>query len=172
MTLPGGSILKNSNITANKIIKKLYRSISKSYFIPNSVRIYFLRKAGIRIGNEVIINEGFNLACDIGYESNLIIEDRVALAPDVTVVVTSHPNNSRLRVLKDKYPSFEIFSKVCIMHDAWIGAGAIILPGVTVNEYSIVGAGAVVTKDVPPFTVFAGVPAREISQIEVSERIL
>ena len=95
-------------VTGKKIFRKICRSISKSSFIPNSVRIYFLRKAGVNIGEKVIINEGFTLACDIGYESNLTIEDRTAFGPNVTVVVTSHPkftitNPQRL------YPSFEIF---------------------------------------------------------------
>jgi maltose O-acetyltransferase len=133
------------------------------------VRIYLLRKVGIKIGDKVIINDGFTLACDIGYESHLTIEDRVAFGPNVTVVVTSHPNHSRLRNLKNKYPNFEIFGKVSIMHDSWIGAGVIVLPGVTVREYSIVGAGAVVTEDVPPFSVVAGVPAKMIRKIEHSE---
>ena len=158
--------MKQKAITANKVIKKICRSISKSSFIPNTVRIFFLRQAGINIGTEVIINEGFTLACDIGYESNLTIEDRVAFGPNVTVIVTSHPNHSQLRNLKVKYPKFEIFGKVTIMHDSWIGAGSIILPGITVREYSIIGAGAVVTEDVQPFSVVAGVPAKMIKKIE------
>lgn len=164
--------MSRNGITTKKIIKKIYRSLSKSSFIPNSVRIYSLRKTGVNIGDGVIINEGFTLACDIGYESNLVIEDRTAFGPNVTVVVTSHPNNSRLRSLKNLYPSFEVFSNVCIMHDAWIGAGAIILPGVTVGEHSIVGAGAVVTEDVSPFSVVVGVPAKMIRAIEFPEGML
>lgn len=161
--------MSKTNITIKKIFRKICRSISKSSFIPNPTRIYFLRKAGVNIGEKVIINEGFTLACDIGYESNLTIEDRTAFGPNVTIVVTSHPNNSRLRVLKDIYPSFEIFGTVCIHHDAWVGAGVIILPGVTVGEHSIVGAGAVVTEDVPPFSIVAGVPAKVIRVIEFPE---
>jgi len=164
--------LSRNSTNIQKIIKKIYRSISKSSFITNTVRIYFLRKAGVNIGDEVVVNEGFTLACDIGYESNLTIEDRAAFGPNVTVVVTSHPNNSRLRILKGIYPSFEVFSNVCIMHDAWIGAGAIILPGVTVGEHSIIGAGAVVTEDVRSFSVVAGVPAKMIRAIEFPEGML
>ncbi|WP_367118968.1 DapH/DapD/GlmU-related protein [Methanoculleus sp.] len=123
----------------------------------------------MNIGDRVTINEGFTLACDIGFESNLTIEDRAAFGPNVTIVVTSHPNNSRLRVLKDIYPSFEMFGTVCIHHDAWVGAGVIILPGVTVGEHSIVGAGAVVTKDIPPYTVVAGVPAKVIKKLQPGE---
>ena len=148
-----------------KIFRKICRSISKSSFIPNPARIYFLRKAGVNIGEKVIINEGFTLACDIGYESNLTIEDRTAFGPNVTVVVTSHPNNSRLRAHKDVYPFMEVFGTTLIRHDTWIGAGAIILPNITIGESSVVGAGAVVTKDIPPYTVVAGVPAKVIKKL-------
>ena len=160
--------MREGNTYIKKILKKVYRSFSKSSVIPGTLRVHFLRKSGINIGEKVTINEGFTLACDIGYESNLTIEDRVAFGPNVTIVVTSHPNHSRLRDLKDQYPSFEVFGKVRIMHDAWIGAGAIILPEITVGEYSIVGAGAVVTTDVPPFCIVAGVPAKILRKIEIS----
>lgn len=152
--------MSRNSITPQKIIKKICRSISKSCFIPNTVRIYFLRKAGVNIGDEAIVNEGFTLACDIGYESNLTIEDRVAFGPNVTVVITSHPNNSGLRDHKDMYPFMEVYGNISIGHDAWIGAGVIILPNVNIGEGSVVGAGAVVTKDVPPYAVVAGVPAK------------
>ena len=56
--------------------------------------------------------------------------------------------------------------RVVIKRNAYIGAGAIILPGVTIGEYSIVAAGAVVTKDVPPRTIVAGVPARVVGSID------
>ena len=57
-------------------------------------------------------------------------------------------------------------SKVTIEEDCWLGTGAIILPGVTIGQGSIVGAGAVVSRDVPPCSVVAGVPARVIRQIK------
>ena len=59
-----------------------------------------------------------------------------------------------------------IDSFIRIKHCAWIGAGAIILPEVTIGEYSIVGAGSVVTKDVEPYTIVAGNPCRVIGHIE------
>jgi acetyltransferase-like isoleucine patch superfamily enzyme len=58
---------------------------------------------------------------------------------------------------------------ITIENGAWIGAGAIILPGVTIGEHSIVGAGSVVRKDVPPRTVVAGNPARIIRKFGPSE---
>lgn len=161
--------MKTKISVVNKILKKIYRSISKFSLIPSGGRVLFLRMAGVKIGKEVIINEGFTLACDLGYESNVIIEDRVAFGPNVTLVVTSHPNSSYLRELKNEYPHFEIFGKITIKHDSWVGAGAIILPNVIVNEYSIVGAGAVVTRDVAQFSIVIGIPAKVIKKIENHE---
>jgi acetyltransferase-like isoleucine patch superfamily enzyme len=56
---------------------------------------------------------------------------------------------------------------VKIKDDVWIGAGVIILSGVTVGECSVIGAGAVVTKDVEPYTVVAGVPAKKIRNLVI-----
>jgi len=156
-----------------KIIKRTYKSLAKSVF-PNSLRISLLKCAGVKIGNDVFINEGFVVVCDTGHEGNLIIEDRVAIGPNVIVVLDSHPNNSRLRELKKEYSFINIEGKVRIKHDAWIGAGVIILPNVTIGEFSIVGAGSVVTKNVPPYSVVAGSPARVIRTLDTtsSERRL
>jgi len=148
----------------SKVLRRLYRSLSKWVF-PNNLRISLIRKSGVKIGKDVVINEGFTLACDIGYEDNLTIEDRVAIGPNVTIVITSHPNFSRLRNLSAVYPFIDVKGKVYIKHDAWIGAGVIILPNITIGNCSIVGAGSVVTKDVEPFKVVAGTPARVIKSI-------
>ena len=75
-------------------------------------------------------------------------------------------NFSNLRKLKDIYSFVDVKGEVHIKHDAWIGAGCIILPNVTIGEFSIVGAGSVVTKSVPPFSVVAGNPARVIKKID------
>lgn len=61
-------------------------------------------------------------------------------------------------------------SPVRICNKAWIGYGCIVLPGVTVGEGAVVGAGSVVTSDVPPWTVFAGNPARLIRELSADER--
>ena len=148
----------------SKFTKRLYRTLAKFAF-PNSLRISLLRKAGVKIGKNVYIAEGLTLACDLGMEHNLDIQDRVSIAPNVTIVVTSDPNNSKLREFKNKYSFIEIKGKVTIKHDAWIGVGAIILPNVIIGEFAVVGAGSVITKDVPMFTVVAGVPGRIIKRM-------
>ncbi|MDG6249480.1 acyltransferase [Methanocalculus sp.] len=88
------------------------------------------------------------------------IEDYVDIGPKVTIVT----HDSSLHCVDPKIPIQ--YKKVLIKKNAYIGAGATILPGVTIGEYSIVAAGAVVTNDVPPFTIFAGVPARKIGTVQ------
>lgn len=78
------------------------------------------------------------------------------------LLLTSNPNNSMLR----NY-DVEKVGKVIVRHDTWIGTGAIILPDVNIGEFSIVGAGAVVIKDVAPYTVVGGVPAKMIKKLGV-----
>jgi len=55
--------------------------------------------------------------------------------------------------------------EIVIEKDAWLGAGVIVLPGVKIGEGAIIGAGAVVTKDVEPFTIVGGVPAKKIGEV-------
>jgi acetyltransferase-like isoleucine patch superfamily enzyme len=140
---------------------RLARIIVKFAF-PNKIRIFFLKLIGVQIGNDVYIADGFTLACDIGLESNLNIRDRVSIGPNVILILTSDPNMSKLTLLKDKFQFIEVKGIITINRDAWIGAGSIILPNTTIGECAIVGAGSIVTKDVPPYTVVAGNPAKII----------
>jgi acetyltransferase-like isoleucine patch superfamily enzyme len=88
---------------------------------------------------------------------NLVIGNRVAIAPRVTIVLSSDANWSHLMdTIKP------VKSTVILEDDCWIGAGAIILPGVKIGKMAIVGAGAVVTKDVPDNTTVVGIPAKAV----------
>lgn len=109
------------------------------------------------IGEDLIIVENHD-----SFYPKLFIGDRVAIAQRVTLVTGSSPSFSHLHQV---YKSFG--GKIVIEDDAWIGTGAIILPNVTVGRGAVVGAGAVVTKDVPPYTVVVGIPARPIKRIRL-----
>jgi len=115
-----------------------------------SQRLYRMR--GTKIGQDVGIGQGTFLEES---RPNLItIEDGVNIGPKVIIV--THDSS---RHCVD--PSLPIeFSPVTVKKNAYIGAGAIVLPGVTIGECAIVAAGAVVTKDVPPRSIVAGVPAK------------
>jgi acetyltransferase-like isoleucine patch superfamily enzyme len=107
-----------------------------------------------RIGKNVFINHDCTFL-DIG---GIIIEDDVLIGPKVSVITESHPlDPSERKAL--------LVKPVVIKRNAWIGVGAIILPGVTVGENAVVAAGAVVSKDVPANTIVAGVPAKVVKTI-------
>ena len=92
----------------------------------------------------------------------VIIGSHVNLAQGITVTALNHIfENSEKRIDEQGVST----SAVVIEDDIWIGANAVILPGVTIGHHSVVAAGAVVTKDVPPHSLVAGVPAKVIKQI-------
>lgn len=141
--------------------KKIGRMLASSFPL-NRVRVAGLRWAGYVVGYKVYIGTNFILAAmNSATGDGLEIGDRVSIAPNVTLVLSSDANYSRL--VEQILP---VRGFVKLEKDCWIGAGAIILPNVTVGECAIVGAGSVVTRDVEPFTVVAGVPAKRIKLIE------
>lgn len=140
--------------------KKILKPLARIMPISN-LRIAVLRMCGYSIGKEVFIGEDLIISDNI-HDKKVIIGDRVSVAPRVTLVTNSAPNLSRIRPYIK-----EVNGIIKIEKDAWIGAGAIILPDITVGEGAVVGAGAVVIKDVPPYTVVGGVPAKVIKKLEM-----
>ena len=108
-----------------------------------------------RIGKNVFVNFG----CSFMDRGGITIEDHALIGPQVRLITENHAIEPADR---DIITSKEIVIK----QRAWIGAGATILPGVTIGENSIVGAGAVVTTNVPPNTIVGGIPAKVIKKIE------
>jgi acetyltransferase-like isoleucine patch superfamily enzyme len=102
-------------------------------------------ESGVKIGNRVTVKNG------VAIWKGVTIEDEVFLGPNCVLT-------------NDLYPRSKIYSpdyvKTLIKKGASIGANATIICGITIGEYSMIGAGAVVTKDVPPFALVLGVPAR------------
>jgi acetyltransferase-like isoleucine patch superfamily enzyme len=116
--------------------------------------LYINYGKNIKIGKNVFIN--FDCVfLDLG---GITIEDNVLIAPKVSLLSEGHP------VFPNKRQSL-VPGHIHIRKNAWIGAGATILPGVTVGENAVVAAGAVVSKDVPANTVVGGVPAKTIKTI-------
>lgn len=145
----------------SKIKKKICRNLSKSEWVPNQLRVTFLRAAGANVGKDVYLAPCWRLICHFGEEHLLTIEDRASIV--ASILVSADPNNSRLT---DYFPNVVKVGKVHIEHDVWCGINSIILPGVRIGKYSIVGAGSLVNKDVPPYTIVAGSPAKIIKQAQ------
>lgn len=105
----------------------------------------------IQIGKRVFINH----ACSFLDMGGIIIEDDVLIGPKVSLTTENHPIDPADRKTLIPKP-------IRIKRNAWIGGGAIILPGVTIGENAIVAAGAVVSKDVADNTIVGGIPAKLI----------
>jgi acetyltransferase-like isoleucine patch superfamily enzyme len=108
----------------------------------------------ISIGKNVFINH----ACSFLDMGGITIEDHVLIGPRVTLVTENHPADPVDRRALITRP-------IVIKRNAWIGANATILPGVTIGENAIVAAGAVVAKDVPDNAIVGGVPAKFIKSV-------
>lgn len=107
----------------------------------------------MKIGNNVFINSNSLLMARGG----ITIEDDVMFAANVQLLSNNH----------DEYDRQVLLCKpIHIKRGAWIGAGASILPGVTIGKYAIVGAGAIVTKDVGDYEVAVGVPAKVVKTLD------
>lgn len=129
----------------------------------SKVRVRALRKLGFSVGKDVYFPSDLTITMNyIYYRGDLTIGDRVAIGPGCILVVASHANFSKIKNAMKSKPY-----RITIQDDAWLGAGVIVLPGVTIGKGAVIGAGAVVTKDVPPYTVSVGNPARVIKNIEI-----
>lgn len=113
-------------------------------------RVAIYRAMGVCMSKWVVI--GRECYVDDCFPELITIEDNVTIA--FRVILVCHDDATHT------------VGPIILKHKCYIGAGAIILPGVTVGEGAIVAAGAVVTKDVPPWTLVGGVPARVISHLQ------
>ncbi|MBT31274.1 MAG: acetyltransferase [Thalassobius sp.] len=150
------SVELNNSTDANNVRSKLSEIIGVT--IDESTTIFppFYTNFGrhISLGKNVFINH----ACSFLDLGCITIEDDVMIGPRVNISSENHPVEVSKR--KTLVPG-----AVVIKRNAWIGAGATILPGVTIGENAVVAAGALVNKDVPANTVVGGVPAKILKEI-------
>lgn len=124
----------------------------------------------IHIGDHVIIN----MNCTFVDNNRIDIGNRVLIASDVKMYTATHSTSPSVRNYSgNPNPDFwcQTYARpIKIDDEVWIGGGAILLPGVTIGKGSVIGAGAVVTKDIPPYSVAVGNPARVIKNISDQEK--
>lgn len=141
----------------------------------NSIRAYFVKLAfpsvkccdGGFIDSKVYLSDGRNIKIGSGCEinENVFIQGAdigfcVLIAPGVAILNSTHEHEDLETPIK--YQGRIVDSNPKIGDGVWIGRNAIIMPGVVLGEHSIIGAGAVVTRDVQPFSIVGGAPARFI----------
>ena len=146
--------------------KFIVAPIKKSAFAKCGKNVTVGRRFGVSgssnlyVGNKVVLGPGNRFLCT---RAKILIGDNVMFGPGVTIVTRDHRTDVVGKTMyditdDDKLPEND--KDVVFKGDNWIGANAIILKGVTVGEGAVITAGAVVTKDVPEYSICGGVPAK------------
>ena len=110
----------------------------------------------MHFGKNVYANFNLTLVDD----TDIFVGDYTMFGPNVTVATAGHPI---LPSLREK--AYQFNKAVHIGNNCWIGAGCVIVPGVTIGDNTVIGAGSVVTRDIPPSVVALGVPCRVVREI-------
>lgn len=137
-----------------EILKNVFGSVGENVWVEPPMHLAYGKNT--YIGDNFYAN--FNLVIVDDYEVH--IGNNVMIAPNVTITVTGHPVHPELR------KNFEQFSiPVKIEDNVWIGSNVVILPGITIGKNSVIGAGSIVTKDIPSDVIAVGNPCRVLRPI-------
>jgi maltose O-acetyltransferase len=127
-------------------------------FHPESrIRRLALQSSGMSIGAGTHLAIGLIVIDD--YKNNVSIGERCSIGANVVLMSATSPDNSVLMTHPDLQKAIKT-EPIVIGNDCWIGTGCIVMPGLTIGDKAVVGAGAVVTKDVLPSQVVQGIPGR------------
>lgn len=150
----------NNGLKTSKLIQWIRRTSACNAFDYCGKNVNIERKADFGKGTGIKIGDNSGLGVNCSVRGPLDLGANIMMGPDVTILTSIH-NTVRTDIPMNQQ-GFLPNQKVTIGDDVWIGTRAIILPGVSVGKGAIIGAGAVVTKDVPEYAVVAGVPAKVI----------
>ena len=144
-----------------RLMREMFAECGENVFIQ---RPLYANWGGshVHLGSNIYANFNLTLVDD----GHIYIGDWVKFGPNVTIVTAGHPVLPELR----KDPALQFNKDVHIEECVWIGAGVIVLPGVTIGKNSVIGAGSVVTKDIPENVVAVGNPCRVMRPIGEKDR--
>lgn len=144
-----------------ELMKQMFAEIGKNCYLEPPFHSNFGGKH-VHMGHDVYANFNLTLVDD----ADIYIGDYCMFGPNVTVATAGHPIDAGLR-----RQGLQFNMPVHIGSNVWIGAGAVILPGVTIGNDVVIGAGSVVTKDIPSGVVAVGNPCRILREIGEHDRI-
>lgn len=166
--------LTNERIATRLLLKDLNESREDELDKRNHILRQLIPNAGAGLwlqppfycdyGTNIILGEKvfFNFNCVVLDVALVTIGSRTLIGPNVQLYAATHPIN-----YKERASGLESGKPIVIGEDVWIGGSAVICPGVTIGDRSIIGAGSVVTKDIPADVVAAGNPCRVIKEQRV-----
>ncbi len=143
-----------------KMLKEMFAEIGENCYIEPPLHANWAGKH-VHFGNGVYANFGLTLVDD----THIYVGDCCMFGPSVVIATAGHPI---LPELREK--AYQYNSPVNIGNNVWIGAGALIMPGITIGDNSVIGAGSVVTKDIPANVIAVGNPAKVLREIGEHDR--
>lgn len=154
------------NYSIKKYLSTKFKKIGKNVYFGNNCIFTF---KNITIGNNVYIGDFCIIQSTHG---EIIIRDNVMFGPGVHIHGGNHDYKKIGFFMNELKRKNEIDPPVIIEEDCWIGANVIILNGVKIGKGSVIGAGSVVTKDVPPYSIYLGSPSLKIIRRFSDEQIV
>lgn len=133
--------------------KLFFKQLTGFLFVEPNVKFVHMNR--IRLGKNIAINSGTYIN---GF-GEIDIEDFVLIGSNVTISSGMHPFEGRTPHVIERGCTPK---KITIKEGAWLGAGVVIMPGITIGKGCVIGANSVVTKDTPEYSVVAGIPAKKI----------
>mgnify|MGYP002623915536 CR=1 FL=1 len=153
--------LKPSDLEKKQVyMKEVFAECGDNCYIELPLRANW-GGANLHLGNDVYINFNLTLVDD----AQVYVGDKVMFGPNVVIATANHPINPELRAR-----GFQYNKDVHIGENTWIGAGAVIVPGVMIGKNAVIGAGSVVTKDIPDNVLAVGNPCHVLREISEHDR--
>ena len=143
-----------------RLLKEMFASVGEGCYIEPPLHSNWGGKH-CHFGKNVYANFNLTLVDD----THIYVGDNVMMAPNVVLATAAHPILPELR-----RKGYQYNAPVRIGEDCWLGAGVIVLPGVTIGRGSVIGAGSVVTKDIPENVVAFGNPCRVVRPVGERDR--
>lgn len=143
----------------NEILKSLLAQVGENCYVEPPLHANWGKNT--HFGNNVYANFNLTLVDD----TDIFVGDNVMFGPNVTLATAGHPINPDLRI---KAAQFNI--PITIGNNVWLGAGVVVMPGVNIGDNSVIGAGSVVTKDIPANVVAVGNPCRVMREINERDK--
>jgi len=142
------------------LLKEMFAEIGEGCYIEPPLRANWGGKH-VHFGKNIYANFNLTLVDD----THIYVGDYTMIGPNVTVASAGHPIDPELRK-----QAYQYNASVRIGNNCWLGAGVIIVPGVTIGDNTVIGAGSVVTKDIPANVVAVGNPCRVLREINENDK--